>query len=88
MIEGRTKKNKMSTTPKLLFTPKSLPFILEAFGKSINEDGLIVDSNGEPVLTPEGEVVEASKFGGLKKGSEIFIKEDLYSIMNLADGKY
>lgn len=73
--------------PKLLFTEKALPLILEAFGKSINAEGLIVDSNGEPVLTPDGEIIEASKFGGLKKGSEIFIKDDLFSIMNLSEGK-
>lgn len=77
-----------TTTPKLLFSPQALPFILEAFEKSINEDGLIVDSNGEPVLTPEGEEIGASNFCGLKKGSLIFIKDDLYSIMNLAEGKY
>ena len=76
------------TTPKILFTPKALPFILEAFGKSINEDGLIIDASGEPVLTPEGEEIEASKFCGLKKGSLIFIKDDLYSIMKLAEGNY
>jgi hypothetical protein len=75
-------------TPKLLFNEKSLPLILEAFGKSI-KDGIIIETaTGEPVLTPEGEEIEASKFGGLKKGSEIFLKDDLYSIMNLAEGKY
>lgn len=77
-----------ATTPKMLFTTDALPFILEAFGKSINEDGLIIDEQGEPVFTPEGENIHFSKFGGLKKGSEIFIKDDLYSIMNLAEGKY
>lgn len=76
------------TTPKILFAPKALTFILEAFGKSINEDGLIIDASGEPVLTPEGEEIEASKFCGLKKGSLIFIKDDLYSIMKLAEGNY
>ncbi|MHB8261686.1 MAG: hypothetical protein ACYDEC_15600 [Bacteroidia bacterium] len=75
--------------PKLLFTDKAMPLILEAFGKSISEDGLIIESKtGEPVLTPEGEEIFAHEFGGLKKGSEIFIKGDLYSIMNLAEGKY
>jgi len=76
-------------TPKLLFTEKAAPFILEAFGKEINADGLIIETaTGEPVLTPEGEEVSFREFGGLKKGSEIFIKDDLYSIMNLAEGKY
>ena len=77
-----------ATTPKMLFTPKAVPFILESFGKSINDDGLITDENGEPILTPEGELIHYSKFGGLKKGSEIFIKDDLYSIINLSEGKY
>jgi hypothetical protein len=76
-------------TPKLLFTEKTASFVLEAFGKTINEDGLITEiATGEPVLTPEGEELEYRKFGGLKKGSEIFMKDDLYAIMNLAEGKY
>ncbi len=80
---------KMGTTPKLLFTDKALPLILEAFGKSINKDGLIIEtSTQQPVLTPEGDEIEAKHFAGIKKGSEIFIKDDLFSIMNLAEGKY
>lgn len=76
-------------TPKLLFTEKALPLILEAFGKSISKDGLIINTaTNEPVLTREGEVIEAKNFGGLKKGSEIFLKDDLYSIMNLSEGTY
>ncbi len=74
--------------PKMLFSKKAIPLILEAFGKSINEDGLIIDNKGEPVLTPEGEEIEASNFCGLKKGSLIFIKDDLHSLMNLAEGRY
>lgn len=73
--------------PKLLFTEKALPLILEAFGNSIDKDGYIIDSRtNEPVTTPDGDLVEAKKFGGIKKGSKIFIKDDLYSIMNLAEG--
>jgi hypothetical protein len=78
-----------ATTPKLLFTQKTIPLILEAFGKSINDDGLIIEkATGEPVLTPEGEEMQAANFGGIKKGSEIFIKDDLFSIIKLAEGKY
>ena len=80
---------KTGSTPKLLFTDKALPLILEAFGKSINEDGFIIEAaSGEIVLTPDGEEIEARNFGAIKKGSEIFIKDDLFSIMNLAEGKY
>ena len=80
---------KREATPKLLFTDNAMPLILEAFGKSINDEGLIIETaTGEIVLTPEGEEIEASNFGCIKKGSEIFIKGDLYSIMKLAEGKY
>lgn len=80
---------KTGANPKLLFTDGALPLILEAFGKKINEDGFIIEAaTGELVLTPEGEEIEAKNFAGIKKGSEIFIKDDLYSIMNLVEGKY
>jgi hypothetical protein len=80
---------KSSSTPKLLFTEGALPLILEAFGKSIDSDGFIIETaSGEHALTPDGEIIEGTKFGGIKKGSEIFIKDDLYSIMNLSEGKY
>jgi hypothetical protein len=74
---------------RLLFTGNALPFILKAFGKSINEEGIIIDAaTGEPILTPEGEVLTKDKFGGIKKGSEIFIKKDLLSVIKLAENKY
>jgi len=72
-------------TPKLLFTDKSLPFILEAMDKSINADGLIVETKtGEPILTPKGEMIKASEFGGFKK-SYGFFKNDLHSLMEFTD---
>ena len=74
---------------KIIFTEKATPFILAAFGKTINEDGIIIETaTQEPVLTPDGEEIKAANFGAIKKGSQIFIKDDLYSIMNLAEGKY
>ena len=77
------------STPKLLFNQKALPLILRAFNKTINADGIIVEeSTGEPILTPEGEELTQEKFGGIKKGSEIFIKDDLLSVINIAEGKY
>lgn len=79
----------MSISPKLLFNDKSIGLILEAFDKEINVDGIIIEkSTQEPVLTPEGDEIHFSKFGGLKKGSEIFLMDDLFSIMNIVEGKY
>jgi hypothetical protein len=73
----------------MLFNERALPFILEIFGKTINDDGFIIDMNtGEPIQTPEGDFLTKEKFGGIKKGSEIFLKDDLLTIMKLAEDKY
>lgn len=79
----------MKSNPKIFFTSKTSSLILEAFGKSENEDGYLIDSlTKELILTPENEEIHISKFGGLKKGSEIFLKNDLSTIINLVEGKY
>lgn len=75
--------------PKMLFNEQALPFILEIFGKTVNEDGFITDMNtGEPIQTPEGDFLTKAKFGGIKKGSEIFLKDDLLTVMKLAENSY
>ena len=80
---------KPAGTQRLTFNEGASSFILAAFGKEINEYGIIIDrETGEPVLTPEGEELTKEKFGGIKKGSEIFIKNDLLAAINLSEGKY
>jgi hypothetical protein len=75
--------------PKILFNEQALPFILSIFDKSINEDGLIIDMNtGEPIQTPEGDFLTKESFGGIKRGSEIFLKDDLLAVMKLAENAY
>jgi len=61
--------------------------ILDFFDKTTDSEDFIVEKN-EPtqrVLTVDGDEVNIKKFAGLKKGSEIFIKSDLLSLMDLAD---
>ena len=75
--------------PKLTFSPKALPLLLKAFGKAVNEKGVIIDTEtGDPILTPEGEEITNDNFGGIKKGSFIFLKEDLLTAIKLTEGKY
>jgi hypothetical protein len=77
---------KKNDTPKILFTNSATSLILEAFKKH-EEEGLIIDSvTNEPILTNEHVELEVSRLGGIKKGSEIFIKDDINSIMNLVKG--
>jgi hypothetical protein len=60
--------------------------ILSIFGKTVDNDGLIVekDNPSQKVLSEDGQEVNIKEFGGIKKGSEIFIKNDLISLMRLS----
>ena len=60
--------------------------VLGFFDKEVNDDGLIVERlNPEQlVLSSDGQEVKLEEFGGVKKGSEVFIKNDLVSLMRLS----
>lgn len=77
------------TNATLFFDSHSLPFILRAFDYRIDQDGLIINSkSGEPIQTPEGLELTQDQLGAIKKGSEIFLKDDIYSIIQLTEDKY
>ncbi|MFH1094529.1 MAG: hypothetical protein V1739_10330 [Candidatus Omnitrophota bacterium] len=60
--------------------------LLNLFNKDVNEEGYIIEKDTrEPILAPDGEFVEFNKFAGIKKGSLVFIKSDINSIIELAD---
>jgi len=60
--------------------------ILQFLNKSVDEEGYIVEESNrqQRVLTIEGEEVHTDEFGGAQKGSEVFIKKDLVSLMRLS----
>lgn len=61
--------------------------ILESFGKKI-KNGIIVEKDSEaPVLTIKGETITAKELAGIKHGSEIFIKNDITSLIEFAKKK-
>ncbi len=61
--------------------------ILSSFDKSVDDEGYIVEKENptQRVITPDGEEITFEEFAGIRKGSEIFIKSDLISLMNLSD---
>lgn len=71
---------------RITFDKGSRDFILDAFGKCVNEDGFIADKKDptQKVLTPRGEEIKASEFIGVRKGSTIFVKSDIVSIVETA----
>lgn len=61
--------------------------ILGIFGLTIDGDGYVVEKSNpkQKVLSPDGEEVLAERFAGIKKGSLLFFKSDLVSLIELAD---
>ena len=60
--------------------------VLDMFNKSVDKEGMLVEKEHpeQRVLTQEGEEISLDEFGGIKKGSEIFIKNDLISMIKLS----
>ncbi|MBI4981238.1 hypothetical protein HZC30_06835 [Candidatus Woesearchaeota archaeon] len=60
--------------------------ILDVLDKTVNEDNVIIEKGNpnQKVLTFDGEELTLEEFGGIQKGSEVFIKNDLISLMRLS----
>lgn len=69
------------------FTPGLKRFILDTFDKDVDKDGYIVEKSdtSQRVLTLDGEEVKLDEFGGIRKGSMIFIKSGLVSMIKLSE---
>lgn len=71
----------------ITFTPDLKRFILDALDKSVDAENFIVEKSAptQRVVTPEGEEVKLDEFGGVRKGSMIFIKSGLVSMIKLSE---
>ena len=71
---------------ELTFDESAKRDILGLFGKTIDEDGFIVELGNltQKVLTPKGEEIHIDEWAGIVKGSEEFIKSDAFSLIELA----
>lgn len=71
----------------ITFDKASREFILDAFDKIVDQEGYIVEKSNptQRVLTPEGDEVQLADFAGIRKGSLLFFKKDLPSLLTLSD---
>ena len=70
---------------RITFDDTTRDFVLDAFGKKVR-DGFVVDSKSEQrVLTPRGEEIPAKEFAGVRKGSTVFLKSDIVSLIEAAE---
>ncbi|MBN1162389.1 hypothetical protein JXA34_01440 [Patescibacteria group bacterium] len=73
---------KSLTITSITFDKSLKSKIIRAFGKKKTAGGLIVESESErPVLTKQGEELRLSEFGGIVKGSEVYLKSDITSLI-------
>jgi hypothetical protein len=71
----------------VVFDDSAKSFVLEAFGKKVNESGYIVEhaSPNREIIAQDGTHVRVNRFAGVRKGSEVYIKSDLISLIELCD---
>lgn len=70
--------------PAIVFDNSSKGFILELLNKAVDKEGYIIEKDtGQRVFTFEGEQIKLDKLGGIQKGSEIFIEDNLVSLLRL-----
>lgn len=65
--------------------PRTKRFILSLLEKDVNEDGVIVDKNGSPVIDIDGKEITFDDFGVVASGSEIFVKDNIVSLFKYHD---
>jgi hypothetical protein len=78
--------NKMKKTC-VIFSASVKRDILEAFDRTVDENNYIVEKSNptQKVLSPDGGEIKLEDFAGISKGSLVFIKKDLPSIIELTD---
>ncbi|MEA3378049.1 MAG: hypothetical protein U9Q69_00260 [Nanoarchaeota archaeon] len=71
---------------QVTFKEESKLDVLELFGKTLDEESYIVeiDNVNQRVLTPKGKEIHISEWAGVMKGSEVFVKSDTFSLMEIA----
>ena len=71
---------------KIIFNEDSKEDILEIFGKTIDNEGYLVeaDNKHQRVLTKKGEEIHIKEWAGVVNGSEAFIKSNAFSLIELA----
>lgn len=79
----------MANTLRVTFDKRLKREILSAFGKQVASDGYLTDSkSGKHVLASDGEHILFDDFGGIIKGSWIYLKSDILSLIQYVDRRH
>ena len=70
----------------ITFDKSATSFILEAFGKTVDKNGFLIEKETRDyVLSRHGEHIQVSEFGGIAKGSELYLKSDVASMIDFIE---
>jgi hypothetical protein len=79
------------STEIITFDKSTAKDILSCFGKSVDKDGYIVESDdlSKKIFAEDGMEITLKEFAGIRKGADgksvIFIRSDLPSLIDLLD---
>lgn len=60
--------------------------VLSLMGKTVDQDGYVVEAlTGVRVLTPHNDELRLENFAGVRPGSEVFITNDLPSLLEQSE---
>ncbi len=85
MNKTRTSNLKTEAPVLIEFDPQLTDLVLKSFGKTVNREGCVIDSEGEVVLSARGEQLKRDQFGGVIKGSEIYLQKDIDSVLRFVE---
>lgn len=71
----------------ITFDKSAKKAVLDLFGKTVDNEAFIVEKSNkkQKVMTPNGEPVALNEFAGIRRGSQVFIKSDIPSLIALTD---
>jgi len=76
--------NKLTCT--ISFDDSLVPNVIGAFGNKMDKEKYLVDKNSaQRVLSPDGDYIHISEFAGITKGSRVYIKSDIPSLIDFVD---
>lgn len=63
--------------------PSTKKFILSIFNKTIDSEEFIIEKDSKArILSSDGDEITLNDFGGITNGSEIFLKNNIVSLIN------
>lgn len=63
--------------------PDTKKYILALFNKSVDEEGFIIENGTDKrILSSDGYEISLIEFGGITNGSEIYIKDNIVSLID------